>query len=290
MNKTSTPKKDKRPLELVVISDVHLGTRACHAKELLQYLKSIKPSILVLNGDIIDIWQFHKNYWPKSHMKVVKYIIGLATKGTKVYYVTGNHDELIRKFAGMKLGLLKIVNKLTIKIGNKRAWIFHGDVFDVIIQYSKWLAKLGAFGYDSLVRINVFVNKIRKFFGRDKVSISKKIKENVKSALKYIFKFEETAASMAAKKGFGYIICGHIHYPEMKTINTNYGEVKYLNSGDWVENLSALEYNKGKWDIYYYKKEHYIQNDVNKDEDKAIEMVDMNNKEVFNAMLKEFNV
>jgi len=283
-------KQNKRLVELVVVSDVHLGTRACHAKELLMYLKSINPSILVLNGDIIDIWQFHKYYWPKAHMKVIKYIIGLAAKGVKIYYVTGNHDELMRKFTGLQLGSIQIVNKLVINIGRKKAWIFHGDVFDVVIQYSKWLAKIGAIGYDTLVLLNVLINKVRKFFGRDKASISKKIKENVKTALKYIFKFEETAAQFAAKKGYKYIICGHIHYPEIKTLKTGYGDIKYLNSGDWVENLSALEFNKGRWDLYFYKDDPVMKENGIKVTEETREMVDMKNKEVFKEILKEFNV
>lgn len=282
--------KDRRKVELVILSDLHLGTRACHAQELLVYLKSIKPSVLVLNGDIIDIWQFHKYYWPKSHMKVIKYIIGLAAKGSKVYYVTGNHDELLRKFAGMQLGSFHIVNNLSINIGKKKAWIFHGDVFDVIIQYSKWLAKLGAIGYDTLVFLNVIINKIKKFFGRDKVSISKKIKDNVKSALKYIFKFEETTARLAAKKGYSYVICGHIHYPEIKTIETEYGNIIYLNSGDWVENLSALEYNKGEWQLYYYNTDTSKNKTIVNMAKETLEMADLKNKEVFREMLKEFEV
>src|ERR1700752_5399977 len=126
----------KRKVKLVVISDVHLGTYGSHAKEMLQYLKSIKPTTLVLNGDIIDIWQFSKRYWPKSHMKVVKELMSIISKGTKVYYVTGNHDEMLRKFEGFKLGSFRIVNKLVLDLeGGKQAWLFHGDVFDVTMQH-----------------------------------------------------------------------------------------------------------------------------------------------------------
>ena len=120
-------------------------------RELLRYLKSINPKTVVLNGDIIDIWQFSKRYWPKSHMKVVKHLMDWVSKGKKTYYITGNHDEMLRKFAGLKMGSFSIVNKLVLDLkNNKKAWIFHGDVFDVTMQHSKWLAKLGAIGYDSL--------------------------------------------------------------------------------------------------------------------------------------------
>ena len=172
----STKKIKKRKVDLVVISDVHLGTYGCHAKELSKYLKSIKPKQLILNGDIIDIWQFSKRYWPKSHMQVVKQLSHMMAKGVKVQYVTGNHDEMLRKFVGFKMGGLKIVNKIVMNLDGKQAWIFHGDVFDVTMQHAKWLTKLGAIGYDTLILINSTVNFILERFGKEKISISKKIK------------------------------------------------------------------------------------------------------------------
>src|SRR6202008_4196485 len=166
----------KREVYIVVISDVHLGTYGCHAKELLKYLKSIKPKMLILNGDIIDIWQFSKSYWPEAHMKVVRRILKFVTEGTPVYYLTGNHDEMLRKFADFNLGSFQLLNKIVLNVDGKKAWIFHGDVFDVTMQYSKWLAKLGAVGYDTLIYINSFINYISKKMGRGKISLSKKIK------------------------------------------------------------------------------------------------------------------
>lgn len=281
-------KVKKRVVEIAVLSDIHLGTRGCHAKELLTYLKSIKPKMLILNGDIIDIWQFSKRYWPKSHMKVIKYIIGLAAKGTKTYYITGNHDEVLRKFAGLKIGSLEIVNKLVLDLDGKKAWVFHGDVFDVIMQHSKWLAKLGAIGYDALISLNVLVNRVNALLGRRKSSLSKKIKENVKSAVKYINNFEETAATLALRKGFSYIICGHIHHPEIRNIQLSTGTIEYLNSGDWIENLTALEYNKKRWTIYKHPQEEDIHKKKLQSEDDTIGLTDLNNKEIFQLMLKEF--
>lgn len=247
----------KRDVDLIIISDVHLGTYGCHAKELLRYLKSVNPKHLILNGDIIDIWQFSKRYWPESHMKVVRKILKFVAEGVSVTYLTGNHDELLRKFADFRLGSLTLTNKLSLRVGKKRAWVFHGDIFDVTMQHSKWLARLGAIGYDSLILLNSLVNWTLTKLGREKMSLSRKIKNSIKNAVKFINDFEVTAASLAIEKGYQYVICGHIHHPEIKQIETTMGTVTYLNSGDWVENLTALECNRGKWQIYRYQPEDY---------------------------------
>jgi UDP-2,3-diacylglucosamine pyrophosphatase LpxH len=277
-------KKRKREVELVVISDVHLGTYGCHAEELLRYLKTIKPKRLILNGDIIDIWQFSKRYWPKSHMQVVKHIMGLLAKGTKITYLTGNHDEMLRKFKGFRIGSFQIANKKVISLQGKQAWIFHGDVFDVTMKYSKWLAKLGAVGYDLLIHINSLVNFILKLFGRGKISLSKKVKDSVKQAVKFINDFEKTAAEIAIENGYDYVVCGHIHQPEIKRVTTPKGEVTYLNSGDWVENLTALEYNQGEWSIYRYAEDIKAKSiKLSKDPKK-----DLDNDEIFKDLVSEF--
>jgi UDP-2,3-diacylglucosamine pyrophosphatase LpxH len=182
----------------------------------------------------------------------VKHITGLLAKNTKIIYLTGNHDEMLRKFAGFRIGSFHIDNKVVIKLAGKKAWIFHGDIFDVTMKYSKWLAKLGAVGYDTLIHINTFVNWCLTRFGKEKISLSKRVKDSVKSAVKFINDFEKVAADIAIENGFDYVVCGHIHYPEIKKIITAKGEVMYLNSGDWVENLTALEYNEGEWKIYRY--------------------------------------
>ena len=277
----------KRQVEIVVISDVHLGTYGCRAKELLHYLKSIKPKIVVLNGDIIDVWQFSKSYWPKSHMKVVKYIMGWVSKGIKTYYITGNHDEMLRRFAGMKFGSLRIVNKLILELPDQqKAWIFHGDVFDVTMQHSKWLAKLGAVGYDMLIIINSIANFIsQKVFGKGKISLSKKIKNSVKSAVKFINNFEETAADIGISNQYDYVICGHIHHPENRTITNDHGSIVYLNSGDWIENLSALEFVNGSWNIYRFDELDHANMAINNHEED-----DINNSQLFNNLLEEFNL
>ena len=281
-------KKGKRQVDIIVISDVHLGTYGCRAKELLHYLKSIKPKIVVLNGDIIDIWQFSKSYWPKSHMKVIKHLMNWLSKGVKVYYITGNHDEMLRKFEGFKMGSFQIVNKLVLELeNNEKAWIFHGDVFDVTMQHSKWLAKLGAIGYDSLIVINSFANWIsEKIFKKGKLSFSKKLKNSVKSAVKFINSFEETAADIGISNNYQYVVCGHIHHPEMRKVEQDHGSIMYLNSGDWIENLSALEYYKGQWSLFRFSESERTAMQKGVEE----EVEEMNIKQLFNQMVSEFSL
>ncbi|HEU5146505.1 MAG TPA: UDP-2,3-diacylglucosamine diphosphatase [Chryseosolibacter sp.] len=252
------PKK-KRDVEVVVLSDIHLGTYGCHAEELLRYLKSIRPKKLILNGDIIDMWQFSKRYWPKSHMQVIKHFTSLLTKNTRIIYIPGNHDEMLRKFAGLKLGSFSIDNKALLNLNGKKAWIFHGDVFDVTMQHSKWLAKLGAIGYDTLILINALTNWCLRRMGYEKISLSKRVKDKVKSAIKFINDFEKTAADIAIANEYHYVACGHIHQPHMRQIDTEKGRTLYLNSGDWVENLTALEYNGGAWSVYRYHEDKVAQ-------------------------------
>jgi UDP-2,3-diacylglucosamine pyrophosphatase LpxH len=226
----------KRKIEIAVISDTHLGTYGCHADELLTYLNSIAPKILILNGDIIDIWQFRKRYFPASHMKVLKKIIGMASKGTDVY----------------SMGRLRILDKLVLDLDGKKTWIFHGDVFDISIQNAKWLAKLGGWGYDILILLNKLINWFLLKLGKEKYSLSKKIKNSVKGAVKYIQSFEKVAAELAIDNEYDYVICGHIHQPKKETYTNKKGKTTYLNSGDWIENLTALEYNFKRWRIYHY--------------------------------------
>jgi len=241
----------KRAIDVCVMSDLHLGTFGCHATEVVQYLKSITPKILVLNGDIIDIWQFRKKYFPAAHMQVIREIFKLMENGTQVYYITGNHDEALRKYSPTRLGNLYLDDKVVLELDGKKAWIFHGDVFDATTKGSaKILAKLGGHGYDLLIWMNHWVNKILKFMGKEKRSFSKKVKNSVKKAVAWIADFENTAAELAIKEGFDYVICGHIHQPQMREVSTNKGSTVYLNSGDWIENLSSLEYSLGKWTIY----------------------------------------
>ena len=242
----------KRKVQVVVISDVHLGTYGCHAAELKDYLKSIDPDHLILNGDIIDIWQFRKRYFPKSHLKVIKTIVSMASKGTKVSYITGNHDEMLRKFSNNQLGNIALVDKLVLNLNGAKTWIFHGDVFDASIQHSKWLAKLGGWGYDMLILLNRLINWFLLKLGREKYSLSKRIKESVKGAVKFIDDFETTATDLAIQNQYDTVICGHIHQPQKRVVKNSKGSTLYLNSGDWIENLTSLEYNDGLWQLIHH--------------------------------------
>lgn len=270
--------QEKRAVELVVISDVHLGTYGCRAKELLNYLKSIEPKTLILNGDIVDIWQFSKKYFPKSHMKVVRYILKLSNKGTDIYYITGNHDELLRKFADMNFGNIKLVNKVTIDVNGKKTLFFHGDVFDFSIQHAKWLAKLGGKCYDLLILLNTFVNFCSEKIGGKRISLSKQIKNSVKSAISFINNFETASVNYGISQNCETVVCGHIHQPSIKNVEINGKTIQYLNSGDWVENLTALEFNNNEWTLYQHT------------ELQKFEVIEDEEEIGMYELLKEFNI
>lgn len=241
----------KRKVDILVLSDLHLGTFGCRAQELNDYLRSVKPRLLILNGDIIDIWQFKKSYFPASHMKVLKRLLKLASK-VPVYYITGNHDEALRRYSPAQLGGLHLVDRLELTVDGERYWFFHGDVFDASMKHAKWLAKLGGRGYDLLIRINHVVNWCLVRMGRPRMSLSRRVKQRVKRAVAYVADFEETAASIAIHEGFQHVVCGHIHQPQMRTIRQARGSVRYMNSGDWIEHMSALEYANGRWELYMH--------------------------------------
>ncbi|WP_026348464.1 UDP-2,3-diacylglucosamine diphosphatase [Eudoraea adriatica] len=242
----------KRRLEVVVISDVHLGTPNCHAEELMAYLSSIEPKKLVLNGDILDVGQFNNHFFPASHLKILKKIISMASKGTEVIYITGNQDEKLRKFSYTRMGNLSIQDNLVLNMDGRKAWIFHGDVFDISIPQSKRLAKMGDTGFQILLHSNRVLNWFFTKLGKEKYSLSGKIKSNAKNAEKYSNLFKKNAVETALYRGYDYVICGHIHQPEKETFEKKNRKCTYLNSGDWVENLTALEYSFKRWKIYNY--------------------------------------
>ena len=269
-----------RTVDVVVISDTHLGTFGCQAKELFTYLKSVAPKTLIINGDFIDIWQFSKSYFPKYHLKVIKKIIDLASKGTEVVYILGNHDEFLRRFADTSFGNIELTNKKIMTLDGKKAWFFHGDVFDASVQHSKWIAKLGGIGYDFLIRLNVISNWILTRLGKEKYSFSKKIKNNVKNAIKFIGDFENAAIELAIENDFDYVICGHIHQPQIREVKSKNGNCTYLNSGDWIENLTALEYHNKKWEIYTYDKNDFKEELESEHQEMVLKNIDELIKEV----------
>ncbi|WP_100614897.1 UDP-2,3-diacylglucosamine diphosphatase [Confluentibacter citreus] len=245
----------KRKLEIVVISDVHLGTNACHAKKLLNYLNCITPKKLILNGDIIDAWQFNKQYFPKQHLKIIKKIMDMAADGVEVIYITGNHDDILRKFTGTTIGNVSIVDKKVLDIDGKQAWFFHGDVFDISIKNAKWLTKLGSYGYNMLLWLNRLSNLVLEKLGKEKYSKSKKIKNSKSNSSKVIYTFEKVISNLAIENGYDYVICGHIHHPKMEIKETKKGQTLYMNSGDWMEHFTALEYQFKRWKLYHYNKD-----------------------------------
>lgn len=271
---------EKRQVQIAVVSDIHLGTYGCRAKEVLRYLKSINPRTLILNGDIIDIWQFSKKYFPKSHMKVVRYLLKLSSKGTNIYYITGNHDEMMRKFSDMDFGNIRLVNKLILEIDGNKTCFFHGDVFDFSIHHAKWLAKLGGKFYDALIILNTFVNHVSLKFGGKRLSLSKKIKMSVKKAISFIEDFEEACAIYAIKEKCNTVVCGHIHQAIIRNMCIDDEVVQYMNSGDWVESLTALEYNDGEWSLYNYLEDTAIHSNENEEEEEI----------GLNSFLQEFNI
>ncbi len=245
---------ERRHLDVVVLSDIHLGTYGCRAKELLNYLRSIQPDMLILNGDIIDGWQFSKRFFPTSHMQVIRELMQFITNGSRVVYITGNHDEMMRKYTDLHIGQFTLVDKMVLEIDQKMTWIFHGDVFDNTTQGSaKMIAKLGSNGYGLLILFNRMVNALLGFIGREKISISKKIMEGVNKAVAKVNDLEQIASTLAIKKNYDYVICGHIHQPALRTIENTDGKVIYMNSGDWVEHMTALEYENKSWRLFEYQ-------------------------------------
>lgn len=192
------------------------------------------------------------------HLQVIKEIMNLLGSGTRVIYITGNHDEVLRRYSDLQISNFQLTDKLVMEINGRMAWIFHGDVFDNTTKGgAKLLAKLGGYSYDWLILTNRFVNWWLKKLGRPKMSFSKRIKDSVKKAVSWIADFEQTAAELAIEKKYDYVICGHIHHPQIRTVETKNGKVVYLNSGDWVENLTALEYSQNEWSIYHYDESQY---------------------------------
>lgn len=233
---------------------------------------------MVLNGDIIDLWNFSK--FKKTHVQVIRHILKIAQKGTQVHYITGNHDDALRKYSGADLGNITLDDKLILDLDGEKTWIFHGDVFDHSTKgWIKILAKLGGKGYDILIWNNRMINQLLKFFNIGPISFSKKIKSSVKKAVKWISDFEMTAAELAIEHGFSTVICGHIHQPQSRIIETKKGKVKYLNSGDWVENCTSLEYKNGDWSLYQFEESVVQQEEID-----VIEQLQPITKSIFNFL------
>lgn len=237
----------------IFISDLHLGTKDSQVEALLNFLRENESEYLFLVGDIIDGWALKRKWhWPQNHSDLIQKILRKARKGTKVIYILGNHDEFIRNFLPMILGNnLAVVNKKTfIGLNKKRYLVTHGDFFDSITMTKRWLAMLGDIGYTLLLKLNRPITTIRKFLGYKKYwSLSKYIKENVKTSLMFITDFEKILSREAKRLKYDGVICGHIHKAEIREIE----EIEYLNCGDWVESCSAIvETMEGEWEVVNY--------------------------------------
>ncbi len=245
----------RRALDTVVISDVHLGTAFSRTDELEAYLRSIQPERLILNGDLVDIMQFRSGGWGPGHHRVMQAILGFAAAGVPVYYITGNHDAVLRTFSDVRFENLHLVDELEIEIGGKRTWIHHGDRFDSELSTPGWLHAFGAWWYDLFVDIDCWRDRVRAWFGRPRAPrrIAVWSKRFFPQVARHIVLFEEMCLKKAAERGVDQIICGHIHIPKNRRETIAGREVTYLNSGDWVENLSALEYDGGTWSVAWYR-------------------------------------
>lgn len=237
--------------QAIIVSDLHLGTTDSKAEEFIEFIESHPTDLLILNGDIVDGWALNRGTkWKKQHTKVISKLLQLSNK-TRIIWIRGNHDEFIQEFIGTHLGAIEIREDYKLDIDNtmESYYIFHGDVIDVFITKYKWVSKIGSVGYDFALWLNRVYNTYRKWRKLPYISISQKIKESVKVATNYVNDFEVTALSMATKKGCNGVICGHIHQPADRMI----GGKRYLNSGDWIENMSAICIDKDG-NLYLYKK------------------------------------
>ncbi len=241
----------KRKLEVVVISDIHLGTRECKAEELLIYLSSIKPKMLVLNGDIFGS-KPGKNPFPKSHIKVVKKILSFLSDGTKVYYLTGGPQENLKNFADRQLSGLRFQDRLILELDGKSTCILHGGIFDISPRWATWLGKLGTLGYRILCVYRQINQKAGKREGPNKISQDPKVRSMALSTTDAMSKFDRTAAEMAIHNDYDTMICGYSHQPRKAVFENSKGKCLYLNSGDWTDSLTALEYSLKRWKLYSF--------------------------------------
>jgi UDP-2,3-diacylglucosamine pyrophosphatase LpxH len=235
-------KQDKQPhrYRTIWLSDIHLGTPGCKAEFLVDFLKRNECETLYLVGDIIDGWKLRSTwFWPQEHTNVVRKILTKSKRGTRVYYVTGNHDEFLRKFVGFKLelGNIRVVNEMVHTTADgRKLLVLHGDFFDVITRYHKWLALAGDFAYETTMAANFWFNRGRRLLGLPYWSLSAYAKEKVKGAVNVVSQFEDAVARECQRRGLDGVICGHIHHAEIRELH----DITYHNCGDWVESCTAL--------------------------------------------------
>jgi len=241
--------KNSKKYRSVFISDLHLGSKHCNSKELLEFLSKIRTEKLYLVGDILDVWRLKKNwYWPKEHNQILRKILKISEK-TEVIYITGNHDEVFRSFPDIRIGRVDVMHRhVHTGVDGKRYLVVHGDFFDSLMRTNtgRTIMHLGDVAYDSLIYLNKFVNGVRRLLGLQSWSLAKYLKRKAKVAANYIGQFQEEMTLYCKRKGYDGIICGHIHHAEI----TEYDGVIYMNDGDWCESCTALvETKEGEWKI-----------------------------------------
>lgn len=247
------PDQPRIKFRTVWISDTHLGTPGCNADMLFDFLRSIECQTLFLVGDIVDGWQLRKGwYWPTRHNDVIRCILKQARRGTRVVYIPGNHDEAFRDYVGLNFGGVELLPEaIHVTADGRRLLILHGDEFDGVVLYAKWLAFLGDHAYTLLLKGNVVVNRVRRLFGLPHWSLAAYLKKRVKNAVQFISGYEEAVARAAADRGADGVVCGHIHSAEVRA----FGDVTYYNDGDWVESCTALvEHFDGRMEILDWTK------------------------------------
>ncbi len=240
-----------RRYRAIWISDIHLGTRGCKAEFLLDFLRKTDSDTLYLVGDIVDGWRLKRSwYWPQPHNDVVQKLLRKARKGTRVVYIPGNHDELLRRFLEINIGQIEVVSEAVhVTAAGKRLLVLHGDEFDAVVRYARWLAFLGDWAYNAALAANHWINVLRRALGLSYWSLSAYLKHRVKNAVEYISRFELAVAEAAAKRGADGVVCGHIHHAEIRDI----AGVTYCNDGDWVESCTALvEHADGRLEILHW--------------------------------------
>lgn len=245
---------ERRRFRTIWISDIHLGTKGCNAELLIDFLDHTDSETMYLVGDIIDGWRLKKKfYWPPAHNDIVWRILKRAKRGTRIVYIPGNHDEMVRPFSGMNFGGVEIARAAFHDTADgRRLMVLHGDEFDTIMLAHRWLAFVGDALYHVMMEINGMVGKVRKWLGMPYWSISKAAKHKVKNAVEFISKYEEVVARAAAERGVDGVVCGHIHTAEMR----DFDGISYYNDGDWVEGCNALvEHFDGTMEILNWPEE-----------------------------------
>lgn len=285
----------KRRLDIAVLSDIHLGSYACHAEELLTYLSSIDPKKIILNGDILDTREMRNNYFPPAHLKIIKKIFSMASKGTEVHFITGNHDDTFRKFDPFYMGVIKLSNRLVLNLNGKNTLFFHGDIIDVSFRYSHWILYFGDVGFEFLLRFSKFRAKIFDQFGKKSKPFSSPDHNGTERDPERISRFEKNVAKMAISQQYDQVVCGHSHAPKKEVKVTNKGECLYLNSGDWVSHMTALEYTFKRWKLYRYENDKlasfYMDEDLKSMDINALikAITQKKSKEKFGEGEEEFN-